>query len=119
MCDNCELTYPLCTLKRLCSYQHIKYKEVNGVEFKKQDILSTGTTSVATHYMTGKQQPIEIMQDKMTKDQFIGFLIGNVIKYSLRINHKDNDREDAGKCSQYAKWLCDAMDGKIIVPGGK
>jgi hypothetical protein len=68
--------------------------------------------------MTSKQ-PIEIMQELMTAEQFQGFLWGNVIKYSMRLGRKGKAREDAGKCWQYAKWMVDHMDGKMIIPGGK
>ena len=86
---------------------------------QEQSIKTTGTTEQATHYMIGKQQPIEIMQSIMTPEQFVGFCLGNVIKYSLRLNSKNQMRSDAGKCNQYSQWLCEAMDGKIIIPGGK
>jgi hypothetical protein len=81
--------------------------------------LEIGSAQEAKHYMTGEYQPILIMQDKLTNDQFIGYLLGNVIKYSLRLNHKNQSRSDAGKCSQYAYWLCLAMDGEIIELGDK
>jgi len=79
----------------------------------------TGTTEEAKHYQVADIQPIEIMQMYLTKEEMIGGLKWQVIKYILRIGHKDNDREDVGKCNQYSKWLCDVMDGKTIVPGGK
>jgi hypothetical protein len=87
-------------------------------ESKNNSKPKTGTTEEAKHYMTSKQ-PIEVMQELMTPEQFQGFLWGNVIKYSMRLNRKGKNREDAGKCWQYAKWMCDAMDGVTIVPGGK
>lgn len=79
----------------------------------------TGTTEDAKHYQVADIQPIEIMQKYLTPEEMIGAMKMQVIKYILRISHKGSDREDAGKCSQYAKWLCDVMDGVTIVPGGK
>jgi len=84
-------------------------------DIKKQ----TGTTDEAKHYQIGTVQPIEVMQNTMTKEQFIGYCLGNVIKYSQRINHKGQFRSDAGKCKQYAEWLICAIDDIQIVPGGK
>jgi hypothetical protein len=86
---------------------------------KFENIVNPGTTEAAKHYQVRFMQPIEIMQDFMTPEQLIGFLRGNIIKYVLRIGNKGSDREDAGKAYQYAEWLCQAMDGKKIVPGGK
>lgn len=81
--------------------------------------VETGTTETATHYQVADKQPIEIMQDMMTPEQFVGFLRGNVIKYSLRMGHKGETVKDALKCWQYADWLAKALKGEKIVPGGK
>ena len=124
-CETCGLyVNELCQTIRPCLFNgYIEWQPIMRETADPSNIVKgseqrkTGTTEDAKHYMTGKQQPIEIMQEKMTNDQFIGFLLGNVIKYSLRINHKENDREDAGKCNQYSQWLCDVMDGKTIIPG--
>ena len=80
---------------------------------------ATGNTEDATHYQNGSCQPIEQMQATMTAEQFEGYLLGNVIKYALRCNHKGQKRSDVGKCSQYAKWLVQSVNGETIVPGGK
>lgn len=101
-----------------CSYDANGLVMVAGVGADSSKV-KTGTTEEAKHYQTGKQQPIEIMQQVLNPEQFAGFLLGNVIKYSLRMNHKGRYREDAGKCKQYVEWLVDALDGKVIVPGGK
>lgn len=79
--------------------------------------IKTGSTEEATHYMLGNIQSIEIIQQSLTPEEFIGYCKGNVLKYRLR--KKGTDREDAGKSAQFAEWLCQAMDGKIIIPGGK
>lgn len=81
--------------------------------------IKTGTTEEAKHYQVAEVQPIEIMQMYLTPEEMVGGLKWQVIKYILRIGHKGSDREDAGKCNQYSQWLCDVMDGKTIVPGGK
>lgn len=36
------------------------------------------------HYTSGKYEVIKVIEDKMTAAQFIGFLIGNIIKYIMR-----------------------------------
>ena len=54
------------------------------------------------------------MQRLMTHEQFIGFLWGNVIKYALRLGHKDDAKSDAGKLAQYSKWLMQVENGEVI-----
>jgi hypothetical protein len=56
------------------------------------------------HYKKGGIEPFEIMKAKMTQEQYIGFLLGNVIKYTLRFQEK-NGVEDLKKAQQYLEWL--------------
>lgn len=57
-----------------------------------------------SHYKEMAIQPWTIMQAVMTHDEFVGFLKGNVIKYSLRAGHKENT-DDAGKAKHYLQKL--------------
>lgn len=92
-----------------CNSEFSGWKAINPKQ-------NSGLAIDQKHYQTADMQPIEIMQAFLSPEAFIGYLRGNVFKYGLRIGHKSNDREDAGKLSQYAKWLCQAMDGKKINP---
>lgn len=78
-----------------------------------------GTAADATHYQTLAQQPIEIMQRLMTKEQFLGFLHGNVVKYALRCGHKDDPAKEMEKVRQYADWYVRASGGETIDPKSK
>lgn len=78
--------------------------------------VEDGTAAGAAHYQIGDKQPIEIMQEVMTTDEFFGYLRGNVIKYSLRMGHKDSKEIDANKAAQYSKWMAQALAGKKINP---
>ena len=42
------------------------------------------------HYQ-GDVEPIELMQAQMTREAFMGFLRGNIIKYASRFGKKDNE----------------------------
>ncbi|OUO94782.1 DUF3310 domain-containing protein [Cloacibacillus sp. An23] len=75
-----------------------------------------GTAADATHYQTLAQQPIEIMQRLMTKEQFLGFCHGNVVKYALRCGHKDDPAKEMEKVRQYADWYVSAARGETIDP---
>ena len=75
-----------------------------------------GSAKTSSHYQVGTKQPIEIMQEVMTPEEFQGFLRGNVIKYSLRLGHKDAAVKEAAKIEQYAKWLRMALEGNTIKP---
>lgn len=70
---------------------------------------------VNAHYDT-THQPIEVMQANMTRDELIGFLKGNIIKYACRCGRKDDPKKEAAKIKQYADWLCAVLSGETIDP---
>lgn len=57
-----------------------------------------------THYVTMPVQPWEIMESVMTREEFIGFLKGNIIKYSMR-QGKKLESDDVGKLQHYIAKL--------------
>lgn len=66
------------------------------------------------YYQVTTEQPIQIMRELMSQDEFIGFLWGNIIKYSMRLKRKDNPVSEAKKIKQYATWLVNVYDGKEL-----
>lgn len=52
-------------------------------------------------------EPIELMQLVLTYDEFIGFLKGNIIKYTLRAGKKQGEaaEKDLAKAKRYTEWL--------------
>ena len=56
------------------------------------------------HYKDMPIQPWHIMEAVLTQEEFIGFLKGNIIKYSLRAGRKDGS-DDAGKAKHYMQKL--------------
>ena len=57
-----------------------------------------------THYKDMPIQPWAVMEAVLTHDEFVGFLKGNIIKYSLRAGRKDGS-DDAGKAKHYLQKL--------------
>jgi hypothetical protein len=55
------------------------------------------------HYKEMGVQPWAVMEAVLTREEFIGFLKGNVIKYSMRQGKKGEF--DVGKCSHYMQKL--------------
>jgi len=68
------------------------------------------------HYVASAMQPIQVMQAIMTPEQFRGFLLGNIIKYRIRCNHKGQHDSDIAKSLQYRYWYDLARHGKTIEP---
>lgn len=57
-----------------------------------------------THYKDMPIEPWDLMRAVMTREEFIGFLKGNVIKYSLRAGRKEGSN-DAAKARHYMEKL--------------
>lgn len=56
------------------------------------------------HYKNQGIEPIELMRKNFSKEEFAGFLQGNVLKYMLRYKDK-NGLEDLKKAMTYLTWL--------------
>ena len=57
------------------------------------------------HYKEMGIPPWDVMESVLTTEEFIGFLKGNIIKYSMRQGFKDSN--DAGKCLHYMEKLAE------------
>ena len=61
------------------------------------------------HYKTMPIQPWEVMEAVLSREEFIGFLRGNVIKYSMRAGRKEGS-DDANKARHYMMKLKEVME---------
>ena len=61
-----------------------------------------------SHYTTGGIECIDYIQEKLTPEEFRGFIKGNVIKYLTREQHKNGD-EDICKAQWYLNRLADTF----------
>jgi len=49
------------------------------------------------------------METVLTHEEFVGFLKGNVIKYSLRAGRKEDAYDDADKAKHYMQKLAEVQ----------
>lgn len=64
----------------------------------------------AKHYEELNIQPWEIMEKNFTTEEFVAYLKGNIIKYTLR--SKGQDLTDAEKIKHYAEKLIEVLEKK-------
>jgi Ribonuclease G/E len=57
------------------------------------------------HYNKGDIECINAIEASMTKEEFSGYLKGNVLKYIWRYNNKGKPKEDLKK----AKWYLERL----------
>lgn len=71
--------------------------------------LPSATEQIVDYYDIGGIETIEIIRSKLTDEQFVGFLKGNIIKYMCRAGHKPNtpSSHDYYKANYYSSRLLD------------
>lgn len=66
----------------------------------------------SSYYDAGGIEVLDIIKAKLTPEQYKGYLLGNAIKYTLRLNWKtpENPQRDAQKASNYIEWFNREID---------
>lgn len=87
-----------------------KFEQYDSSEWKrkKEELLERDNDLVNSpnHYTQGELEVIDILQDKLTLQEFEGFLKGNILKYTFREGIK-NGTEDMKKGAWYMSRLID------------
>lgn len=58
------------------------------------------------HYEDMSIEPIEVMRSNFSREQYEGYLVGNILKYMMRYERK-NGVQDLRKASTYLAELID------------
>lgn len=67
------------------------------------------------HYKESVLEPILVMQEMFSKEELVGFLKGNILKYRLRMGHKkDAVQMELYKIKVYEEWLDTVQAGGKI-----
>ena len=78
--------------------------------------MSADETQVGgSHYKDMPVQPWAVMEAVLTHEEFVGFLKGNIIKYSMRQGKKDGSTDDADKAQHYLQKLKEVNDGNAWI----
>lgn len=62
------------------------------------------------YYRVGGIEVIDYIKAKLTPEQYKGYLLGNIYKYSGRCQYKGEYQKDVKKLAEYIKWLKE-LDG--------
>lgn len=63
------------------------------------------------YYRKGGIEVIDFIKAKLTPEQYKGYLLGNIYKYSGRCQYKGEYQKDIIKLAQYTNWLLKEEDG--------
>lgn len=90
-------------------------------------MTNIGIDKKSSHYDEGGISVMDVIKAKLTPEQFEGFLLGNIIKYSLRANFKGSKERDFEKIGVYQRLAakgslkskdCDHLWVNCTVPEG-
>lgn len=124
ICNNCFWWNKTCHNKESCCYGD--YKDYNGFcgWFKPVPNTTTNTptntptepehdaVSHPSHYTSGGIECIDCIKAALGEN-FMGFLIGNVIKYAYRYKDK-NGAEDLRKGMKYLEWAIKELENDKV-----
>jgi hypothetical protein len=65
-----------------------------------------------SHYTDGGIETIDYIRVKLSREEYIGYLRGNIFKYTSRLGKKDGIAQDAGKLAWYSRELTEFLGGR-------
>lgn len=71
-----------------------------------------------SHYMEGRHEVIEIIKNMLTVEEYMGYLKGNIIKYSCRAGLKGDRATDIAKRDKYMDFLSEILERGNVIDGG-
>ena len=87
-----------------CSGIKIEFDKVADSGKQEENISCKNEKS--KHYEIWKDfEAIDVLKNCLTKDEFIGFLKGNILKYQLRLGKKDDVSKEIEKIKDYQNEL--------------
>lgn len=72
-------------------------------------VLRMAVDDKSSYYDAGGVEVIKIIKAKLTPEQYKGYLLGNMIKYSCRANFKGQFDRDVEKIGVYGELLNDEL----------
>ena len=72
----------------------------------------------SSYYDKGGIEVLDVIKAKLTPEQYEGYLLGNAIKYNLRLNWKGTKERDAEKAKNYSKWYSQVVNKKAAPTDG-
>lgn len=73
-------------------------------------LLTSDPVNSPSHYASGDIECIDAIKASMTREAFLGYLKGNIQKYTWRYEKKINPLEDIKKARWYMNKLVDELD---------
>lgn len=86
---------------------------INSIEFETEQNEKNDIVNNPRHYKGNKGiETIDFIENVLTREEFIGYLRGNVIKYQSRANLKGRKEEDLKKAKWYSDKLVEVLESE-------
>ena len=76
------------------------------------DVFMSDLVNNPEHYKAGGIETIDFIQAKLSDDEFIGYLKGNLFKYLSRAGKKNDEVQDLEKAQWYLRKLLEQKEKK-------
>ena len=77
----------------------------HGHDISYENEVKYDNVNAPPHYLHGKKETIDVINDCMTSDEFHGYLKGNILKYVSRYKFKGEPLEDLHEAQWYLNRL--------------
>lgn len=77
------------------------------------DSIADDAVNSPPHYTVGGYEAIDVIEAKLTKEEYRGYLKGNALKYLMRANYKGHHNEDIEKAQWYLRKLADTLSQDV------
>lgn len=104
VCSTCNRMKPSHAECIYCMYPTIQWPDATITHHKADDPVNN-----PSHYGSGSIECIDYIQDFLTREEFIGYLRGNIAKYLHRWRYK-NGLEDLLKAQWYLNKLIEVEE---------
>jgi hypothetical protein len=95
---------PVIYVKELATATNAVLQAMQAPYDSKPDMVNS-----PAHYMKGGIETIAFIKAKLSREEYIGYLRGNALKYSSRLGDKDAMEQDAGKLAWYSRELTEFL----------
>lgn len=94
-----------------CSVCINAYEYDNGIMVDLWEPVEPDNVNSPAHYKAFPIEVVDIIRETLTTEQFIGYCLGNEIKYRMRAGIKDKEKiiEDIMKAEKYREWRNETM----------
>lgn len=93
-----------------------QYEEASSMSGRKDNFNNRNNNNQSdivnhpAHYTFGKYEVIDIIKDQLSEEQFIGYCLGNAVKYICRCQHKGKFVEDLKKSIWYLNKIIETKE---------